>query len=61
MALSALSLMNYGLEITALNQNLDFKALSGGPVLTAAIPLGFYSPISLSEAIAIALLNADPV
>ena len=60
-ALSALSLMNYGLEITALNQNLDFKALSGGPVLTAAIPLGFYFPISLSEAIAIALLNADPV
>lgn len=59
MALSSKSLMNYGLEITAMNQNLDFKIASLGAQLTAVIPLGFYSVKGLCDTIALALLNAD--
>lgn len=61
MALGALSLLNYGLQVTTLTQNLDFKASSGGPTLTAQIDLGFYSAQGLAQAIATAMVNADPV
>lgn len=61
MALSALSLINYGLEVTALNSNLDFKASSGGPILTAVIPLGFYSVGSLGIAVAAAMQAQETV
>lgn len=59
MALSALSLINYGLEVTALNCNLDFKAISGGPTLTAVLPFGFYSLTSLAVEIVSALQAVD--
>lgn len=59
MALTALSLLNYGIEITSLNQNLDFKADSLGPELTAVIPLGFYSPQGIVDAIALAMQSVD--
>lgn len=61
MALSALSLMNYGLEITSLNQNLDFINVSSGPVQTAIIPLGFYSSSGLAQAVALAMQSVDLV
>lgn len=63
MALSAntLSLMNYGLQITILNQNIDFIAQMGGPTLTAVIPLGFYSGNGLAQVIVNAMQSIDPV
>lgn len=55
------SLFNYGLEVTTLNQNLDFIAQSGGPTLTAVIPLGFYAGSGIAQAIVTALQSVDPV
>jgi len=55
---STRSLMNYGLEINALNQYLDFQAVNG-ITLTAIIPLGFYSLTGLATAIALAMQSAD--
>lgn len=60
MALTAKSLFLFDYEITTLNQNLDFKAASLGPQLTAIIPLGFYSATSLLTAISDAMTAADP-
>lgn len=59
MALNSLSLFNYGLEVTALNQNLDFKASSGGPTLTATLDLGFYSVNGIALAVAAAMNDVD--
>lgn len=59
MALSAKSLFVYKLQVTTLNQNLDFKNASLGTTLTAVIPLGFYSPTSLALAIALAMQTQD--
>lgn len=61
MALSSLSLMNYGLEVTTLNQNLDFLNVSSGSVNTAVIPLGFYSSSGLAQAVALAMQSVDLV
>lgn len=61
MALSALSLMTYGLQVTALNANIDFRIVSGGPILTAVLPLGFYSPTSIATAVISALQSQDSV
>lgn len=59
MALSAISLFNYGIQVTALNCNLDFKAASGGPTLTAVLTLGFYSPGGLADEIALQMQGKD--
>lgn len=59
MALSSKSLFVYGLTVTTLNQNIDFKISSGGSTLTAQIALGFYSPQSLAQAIGFALQTQD--
>lgn len=59
MALQARSLMNYGIQITTLNRNLDFKISSGGATLTAVLNLGFYSTTSLAQAIATAMQAVD--
>ncbi len=60
MALSSRSLITYGLTVTTLNQNLDFKAAALGSELTAVIPIGYYSPMGLADAVRAALLEADP-
>jgi hypothetical protein len=60
-ALSAKSLFVYGLKVTTLNQNLDFQNVSLGPILTAVVPLGFYSPNGLAQVIATALQSVDSV
>lgn len=59
MALSAQSLILYGYTISANNQNLDFVAVSGGPILTAQIPFGEYSLTTLLAAVQTALSDAD--
>lgn len=61
MALKAKSLFLYGYEITALNRSLDFKAVSGGPVLLATLDLGFYSLSSLLLEIKRAMETVDLV
>jgi len=60
MALRAKSLFLYGFEVTITNQNIPFKAVSGGPELTASVPVGFYSLTSLIVAIAKAMNLTDP-
>lgn len=59
MALSSKSIFTYGLEVTALNRDLDFKADAMGPTLTAVLDLGFYSVNGLAFALQTALRNAD--
>lgn len=59
MALSSRSLITYGISITTLNQNLDFRAEMGDDPLTAVIPIGDYSPQGIADAIRAALLEAD--
>jgi hypothetical protein len=60
MALQARSLMNYGIQVTTLTQNIDFQIDSGGPQLHAVVPLGFYSTTSLALAVAAAMQAVDP-
>lgn len=60
MALSSQSLFLYGYSVGVTNQNLDFKAASGGPVLTAQLALGAYSLTSLLAQVASAMNTADP-
>src|SRR6185437_9418711 len=59
MALSAKSLFVYKLQVTTLNQYIDFQNTMGGPILTANVALGFYSPQGLAQAIALALQTQD--
>ena len=59
MALVAKSLMTYSVQVTSLNQNLDFKAASGGPTLTAQLNLGSYSPIGIAVEVARAMQAVD--
>jgi hypothetical protein len=61
MALQALSVFTYGIEITTLNRNLDFKISGGGAELNAVLNLGFYSPQSLADEIVRALQAQDSV
>lgn len=60
MALSAKSLINYGIEIGTLNSNIDFQVVSSGPILTAVLALGFYSPGGLAIEIAAQMQSVDP-
>jgi hypothetical protein len=59
MALSAKSLFTYGLQVTTLNNKLDFQIVSMGTTLTATINLGFYSPAGLAQEIAMQMQSAD--
>ena len=59
MALTQKSLFLYGLQVTSLNSSLDFKAASGGPVLQATIPIGFYSLTDLMNAVVSAMAAVD--
>lgn len=59
MALSSKSLITYGLEVTSLNQNIDFKITSLGATLTAVVPIGFYSVTGIAFAVANALQSID--
>lgn len=59
MALSSQSLFLFGYSVGVTNPNLDFKAASGGPVLTASLGFGTYSLTSLLEAVVTAMNAAD--
>lgn len=59
MALSSLSLINYGLQVTTLNRYLDFKASALGATLTATLDLGFYSIAGLAQEIATQMNSVD--
>lgn len=61
MALRSISLLVYGIEVTAMNQNLDFKAAMAGPTLTAVLNLGFYSLTGLANEIVRAMQVQDSV
>lgn len=61
MALGSKSLFNYGIQVTSLNCNLDFKNQMGGSTLTAVLSLGFYSPQGLANEIATQLQSLDSV
>lgn len=58
MALTAKSLFLYGLEVTPANRYLDFDV--GGGVVTATLPLGYYSLTSLMDAVVSAMKAAAP-
>lgn len=60
MALRAKSMFLYGLEVRPDNQNLPFRATSGGPQLNAVLPLGYYSLTSMAAQIKSSLHLADP-
>lgn len=60
MALRSKSLFLYGYQVTRFNSSLDFKVVSGGPVLQATIRLGYYSLSSLLNEIVRAMQVADP-
>jgi hypothetical protein len=60
MALKAKSMFLYGLEVSDSNQNLPFRAATGGLQLNAIIPAGYYSLTDLASTIATAMNVADP-
>ena len=60
MALREKTLFLYGFEVTDNNKSLDFRAVSGGPILLATLTTGFYSLTSLAAEITAALMAADP-
>ena len=61
MALTQKSLFLYNLQVTSLNSSIDFKASSGGPVLQATVPIGYYSLGDLMNAIVSAMAAVDTV
>lgn len=61
MALGAKSLFNYGIQVSTLNNALDFKIAALGPTLTAFLSPGFYSPQGLAAQIAFQLQSLDSV
>lgn len=60
MSLSSKSLFTYGIQVSSLNNKIDFKSTSGGAELHATLNLGFYSPGGLANQIALQLQTADP-
>lgn len=60
MALRAQSTFLYGFQVQMSNAAIDFKNASGGPVISATVPDGFYSLATLATAIAGAMNTADP-
>lgn len=61
MALGAKSLFNYGIQITALNNLIDFQVVSLGPTLTATLTQGSYSTAELAAEVALQLQTIDSV
>lgn len=59
MALRNRSLFLYGLQVTELNQSLDFRRVNLGPEVNATLRLGYYSLTSLMVEIKRALQAAD--
>lgn len=59
MALKNKSLILYNYQISTNNNTIDFVGASGGPTLTATIPIGYYSLTSLLAAIASAMGAVD--
>lgn len=59
MALKAKSSFLYGYQITTLNRSLDFRAVTGGPVLLAQLRIGYYSLTTLLVEIKRALEASD--
>lgn len=60
MALTNRSLFLYGFQVTANNSSLDFRAVSGGPILMASLTVGFYSLTGLAAEITRAMKAIDP-
>lgn len=61
MALIAKSLFTYGIEVTTLNNKLDFQIVALGPTLTATLNIGFYSPATLAAQVALQMQTVDSV
>lgn len=61
MALRARSSFLYGYQITATNRSLDFRVVSGGPILLAALQIGNYSLSDLLIEIKRAMTSAAPL
>lgn len=59
MALRSQSLFLFGFEVTPLNQWIDFKATSLGPVLSGKLNIGFYSLTDLLKEIKRAMEVVD--
>lgn len=59
MALQAKSLFLYGFEITTVNGFIDFKNASGGPTLTAIVPVGYYGLTDFLQAVIAAIQTVD--
>jgi len=60
MALTSNSLFLYNFQITQYNSSLDFRAVSGGPILQATLNFGFYSLSSLMTEVVRAMAEVDP-
>lgn len=60
MALTAKSKFLYGIEVTALNNAIDFKTSAGGSVLMATLTIGFYSLTAILNEIKRAMQEVDP-
>jgi hypothetical protein len=60
MALTEKTLFLYNFQVTDLNRSIDFRALSGGSILSARLTLGYYSLTSLLNEIMRALNATDP-
>jgi len=60
MALTAKSLILYGLEVTTSNRSIDFKTSGGGAELQATLTLGYYSLTDLMSEIKTQMQAADP-
>jgi len=61
MALTARSLIRYGLEVNNFNSSLDFKNSGGGSQINATLRTGFYSLTGLMDEVVRAMNAADPL
>lgn len=61
MALGAKSLLNFGIQITALNNKIDFQIVALGPTLTATLTQGSYSTAELAAEVALQIQTLDSV
>lgn len=61
MALTGVSLIRYGLSVTAFNSSMDFKNSSGGSQISATLKTGFYSLTGLMDEVVRSMNAADPL
>lgn len=61
MALTAKSQFLYGYQVNSANSAIDFRTVSGGPVLQATLRYGYYSLTTLLVEVARAMSAVDPV